>query len=114
MHIIFESRHAEAVALRDTASQRIRFSLRRLRTLVQRAKVRFVDVNGPRGGLDKECRLEVKTEKSGVLAISSIAGDWRTALDAALQRLIRTLTRGLQRQHKTSRRRPTPPHITGQ
>lgn len=107
MQIIFEARHAEAGALRETALQRVRFALRRLRTLVLRAKVRFVDVNGPRGGVDKQCLLEVKTEKSGVLAISTVASDWRSALNAALDRLVRTLTRLLQRQHKGVRSRTT-------
>lgn len=106
MQIIFESRHSEADDLRETALERVRFSLRRIRTQVLRTKVRFTDINGPRGGVDKQCQLEVKTDKSGVLVISTVASDWRAALNEALNRLVRALTRTLHRQHKAVRSRP--------
>nr|WP_315465151.1 HPF/RaiA family ribosome-associated protein [uncultured Rhodoferax sp.] len=109
MQVIFESRHAEGVALREEALQRVRFVLRRLGAIVPRAKVMLTDINGPRGGVDKHCLLEVKTEKSGVLVISSLASDWRTALDEGLDRLVRALTRTMHRQHKPMRGRLTKP-----
>jgi hypothetical protein len=39
------------------------------------------------------------------LVISSLASDWRTALDEGLDRLVRALTRILHRQHKPMRGR---------
>jgi hypothetical protein len=105
MQVIFESRHRHGGALREEALQRVRFVLRRLGAVVPRAKVMFTDINGPRGGVDKHCLLEVKTEKSGVLVISALASDWRTALDEGLERLVRALTRTLHRQQKPVRGR---------
>ena len=105
MQVIFESRDASAHGFREEAQGRVRFVLRRLGAVVPRAKVKFTDVNGPRGGVDKHCLLEVKTEKAGVLVISSLASDWRTALDEGLGRLVRALTRALHRQHKPVRGR---------
>ena len=105
MQIIFESRHATRGALREEALQRVRFVLRRLGAIVPRVKVMFTDINGPRGGVDKHCLLEVKTEKSGLLVIASLASDWRTALDEGLARLVRGLTRTLHRRHKPVRGR---------
>ncbi len=105
MQVIFESRHAAGGAMREEALQRVRFVLRRLGAVVPRARVMLTDINGPRGGVDKHCLLEVKTEKSGVLVISSLASDWRTALDDGLDRLVRALTRTLHRQHKPVRGR---------
>ncbi len=105
MQVIFESRQAVGRALREEALQRVRFVLRRLGAVVPRAKVMLTDINGPRGGVDKHCLLEVKTEKSGVLVISSLASDWRTALDEGLDRLVRALTRTLHRQQKPMRGR---------
>ncbi|WNO04685.1 HPF/RaiA family ribosome-associated protein [Rhodoferax mekongensis] len=105
MQVIFESRHPQGGALREEALRRVRFVLRRLGAVVPRAKVMFTDINGPRGGVDKHCLLEVKTEKSGVLVISSLASDWRTALDEGLDRLVRALTRTLHRQQKPVRGR---------
>ncbi len=105
MQLVFESRNTPAGALREEALARVRFVLRRLGTVVPRAKVMFSDINGPRGGVDKHCLLEVKTDKAGVLVISSRASDWRTALDESLDRLVRALTRALQRQHRPVRGR---------
>ena len=71
----------------------------------------FTDINGPKGGVDKHCLLEVKTEKSGVLVISSLASDWRTALDDGLERLVRALTRTMDRQRKPARTRLAKPTL---
>lgn len=100
MHIIFEPRHPDAASLRDLATHRVRFSLRRLSGLVPRVRVQLSDLNGPRGGVDKLCQVELRTAH-GVVVTSSRAGAWRDALDQALQRATRVLARSL-----ASRRRP--------
>jgi hypothetical protein len=114
MQVIFESRHAKADAWKEAALQRVRFALRRIGGVVLRAKVRFTDINGPRGGVDKHCLLEVKTEKHGVLVVSTLASDWRVALNEGLSRLVRTLTRTQQRQQRPVRGRLLPPESGGQ
>ena len=103
MQLVFESRNTQADALREEALARVRFVLRRLGTAVPRARVMLTDINGPRGGVDKHCLLEVKTDKAGLVVISSRASDWRTALDESLDRLVRALTRALQRQRRPVR-----------
>ena len=105
MQIIFESRDADASQMRDLSIERVRFSLRRLTALVPRAKVQFSDVNGPRGGVDKRCQVELKTDSAGTVVITSLARDWRTALDRSLSRATRVLTRSLQRSQKPGRGR---------
>ena len=105
MQIIFESRDADGAQMRDLSVERVRFALRRLSALVPRAKVQFSDVNGPRGGVDKRCQVEIKTESAGTVVIASRARDWRTALDRSLTRATRVLTRGLQRSQKPTRGR---------
>jgi hypothetical protein len=105
MQVIFESRDSEAAQMRDLSIERVRFSLRRLDSLVPRAKVQFSDVNGPRGGIDKRCQVELSTESVGTVVIASLARDWRTALDRSLGRATRVLTRSLQRNQKPVRGR---------
>jgi hypothetical protein len=107
MQIIFESRDADGSHMRDFSVDRVRFALRRLVVLVPRAKVQFSDVNGPRGGVDKRCHVELKTVNAGTVVITSLARDWRTALDRSLARAARVLTRGLQRSQKPVRGRPS-------
>lgn len=105
MQVIFESRAADGSQMRDLSVERVRFVLRRLTALVPRAKVQFSDVNGPRGGVDKRCQVELSTETTGAVVIASLARDWRTALDRSLGRAARVLTRSSQRHQKPLRGR---------
>ena len=105
MQITFESRDADGSQLRDVAVERVRFALRRLTALVPQAKVQFSDVNGPRGGVDKRCQVELRSDSVGTVVIASLARDWRTALDRSLARATRVLTRSLQRIQKPARGR---------
>jgi hypothetical protein len=105
MQVIFESRDGDGAQMRDLSVERVRFALRRLTVWVPRAKVQFSDVNGPRGGVDKRCQVELSTEAAGTVVIASLARDWRTALDRSLGRATRVLTRSLQRTQKPARGR---------
>jgi hypothetical protein len=105
MQVIFESRDADGTQMRDLSVERVRFALRRLSALVPRAKVQFSDVNGPRGGVDKRCQVELNTDSAGTVVIASLARDWRTALDRSLTRATRVLTRSVQRSQKPVRGR---------
>ena len=105
MQIIFESRDADGSRMLDLSVSRVRFALRRLGALVPQAKVQFSDVNGPRGGVDKRCQVELNTQAAGTVIITSLARDWRTALNRSLARATRVLTRSLQRKQKPMRGR---------
>lgn len=108
MQVIFESRDPAGAELRDVAERRVRFVMRRLVWLVPRAKVRLTDVNGPRGGVDKCCQIELKTDHVGIVSISSRARDWRSALEAALARAAQVLLRAWRRRREHNRALPHP------
>lgn len=93
MQVLFKSRHPQASELRELSERRVRFVLRRLTWLVPRAEVALSDVNGPRGGRDKRCQVELRTDGAGSVVVTSVAKDWRTALDDALARATRFLLR---------------------
>ena len=103
MQVLFKSRHPHATDLRDLTERRVRFVLRRLGWLVPRAEVQMSDMNGPRGGIDKRCQVELRTDGAGSVVVASVASDWRTALDNALARAARFLLR-LWRRSTDSRR----------
>ena len=103
MQVLFKSRHPQATDLRDLTERRVRFVLRRLGWLVPRAEVQMSDLNGPRGGIDKRCQVELRTDGAGSVVVASVARDWRTALDDALARAARFLMR-LRRRGSDSRR----------
>jgi hypothetical protein len=97
MQVLFKSRDPQATDLRDLTERRVRFVLRRLGWLVPRAEVQMSDVNGPRGGIDKRCQVELRTDGAGSVVVASVASDWRTALNKALARAVRFLMRALRR-----------------
>ena len=103
MQIIFESRDAEGSLMRDIAERRLRFVLRRLTWLVPRATLHLSDLNGPRGGIDKCCQVELKTEHAGTVVITAKARDWRSAIDDAMARAARTVLRTWRRRQEQAR-----------
>ena len=103
MQVLFNSRHPQATQFRDLTERRVRFVLRRLGWMVPRAEVKMSDVNGPRGGIDKRCQVELRTDGAGSLVVASVANDWSAALDNALARAARFLMR-LWRRGSDSRR----------
>lgn len=102
MQVLFEARSPAAHALRSVAVRRTRFVLRRLHWMVPRAHVHLDDVNGPRGGVDKRCRIELRAPAGEPIVVTSMATDWRRALDAALARAGRALLRWWQRHRSHS------------
>ena len=103
MKALFEARDPQATELRELTERRVRFVLRRLGWLVPRAEVQMSDVNGGRGGIDKRCQVKLKTDGAGSVVVTSVASEWRTALDHALARAARSLMR-LWRRDVDSRR----------
>jgi hypothetical protein len=105
MQVQFESRTPEAAQLRDLTIHRLQFAMRRLTWLVPRARVLLSDVNGPSGGVDKRCQLEIKTQNSGTLVITSVARDWRSALDTSLGKASQAVIRIWRREQRRDRPR---------
>ena len=87
-------------ALRDHAQRRIRAHLRRFAEDVSSVLVRIADVNGPRGGLDKHCRVTVKGPRVTTTVVE-LGADAYGAIEAAISRASRALARALDRQEST-------------
>ena len=105
MQVFFKSRDPQAADLLDLSQRRTRFVLRRLAWLVPQATVTMWDVNGLRGGIDKRCQVELTTDVAGTVVVTSVASDWRSALDKALARAARFLLRLVRRGGESRRLR---------
>jgi hypothetical protein len=103
MKVLFKSRDPEAIAMHELAKARSEFVFRRLAWLISKATVSLSDINGPRGGVDKRCQVEVQLNRENKVVATSIARDWRGAIDLALGRAVRSLVR--RRQHVKPTRR---------
>jgi hypothetical protein len=97
MHVVFQSRNEQASELRRLVVQRVRFVLRRLSWLSPRARIKLSDINGPHGGVDKRCQIELKTDGQPGVVVTAVAADWAQALNMALIKGVRALMRGWRR-----------------
>ena len=100
MQVIFESSDPQAAELRTVTERRVREALKRLAWLTPRVRVHLSDINGPRGGIDKRCQIELMTDGGKPVVVTSLARDWFSALQSALPRATRSLLHNLQRRRK--------------
>lgn len=85
-------------ALRNYMERRLRFSVRRLGHRINRLRVSVEDLNGPRGSVDKRCRIVAEIFPSGNLIIEETDARVHEAVDRAADRLRRSIRRELKRR----------------
>lgn len=83
--------------IREHAVRRLRFALSHVADHIRRVTVHLSDINGPRGGVDKCCRMVVTMEKLAEIAVEDIENDLYVAIDRATSRAARTVTRNIGR-----------------
>lgn len=81
--------------LRQFAERRVSFALDHLRR-IRRVCISVEDVNGPKGGVDKRCRI-CATLGFAPIVLEETQTDWQVAVARAIHRLDRTATERLQR-----------------
>ena len=83
-------------ALREYAERRLCFALVHAGDRIRRVAVRlFFDVNGPRGGADKRCRIEVTLNGLPAVVIEDTEANRYLVIDRATDRVGRTVMRRL-------------------
>ncbi|HZP03047.1 MAG TPA: HPF/RaiA family ribosome-associated protein [Terriglobia bacterium] len=92
-------------ALRDYIDRRLGLVLGRFAPRLRRLTVRLTDLNGPRGGVDKSCRLSASLIPQGKVLVSTTDVSLHAALDRAVERLDRALVRALKRRYAVNGRR---------
>jgi putative sigma-54 modulation protein len=82
-------------SVREYAQRRLNFALDRYGSRIRRVTVRITDLNGPRGGVDKQCRIKMEVVPSGVLLLEETHSDVYAAISGAVHRVTETLERTL-------------------
>ena len=85
--------------LRAHVERRLGFGLGRFGGRIGRVIIRFSDTNGPRGGVDKRCQIDVSVCPSGNVLVEDIDADLVVAVDHAADRASRCIARMLEREH---------------
>ncbi len=90
-------------ALRNHIERRLGFALSTCVTYIRRVQVRLHDINGPRGGADKCCLIQVRLDNLPDVVIRDTEADFYAAIDRAADRAGRTVARRLTRQRTLER-----------
>ncbi len=83
--------------LRSKIEERIRWSLGRFAERATKVCVRLTDINGPRGGVDKHCRIEVTVRGQKPHTVEDYDAEVLPVVGKATERLRRALVRAAQR-----------------
>jgi putative sigma-54 modulation protein len=95
--------------LPDHIERRLRFALSRFAIRIEKVVVFLHDHNGPKGGIDKVCRVLVKARGCGMIMATVADTDWFVAVDRATSRVGRSVARQIERlrsRHIASPRTP--------
>lgn len=98
MQVHTRSRHLQIDdAVRAHVERRLQFGLDRFSEQILRATVQLHDVNGPRGGEDKVCRIEVRLRSTGAVFVEASDCALLAAIDRAAERAAAAVSRALKR-----------------
>jgi ribosomal subunit interface protein len=104
MQISIRTRDIELTdALRDQIERRLKFALDAFQDHVQDALVYLMDLNGPKGGVDKLAQITIRVPGVGELAVRETGTTMPAALNRATRRLKYRLSEALSAVETLSR-----------
>ncbi len=86
-------------ALQDYIERRLRFALDRFSRRIRQVHVTLGDLNGPRGGIDKCCKLAISLDRSSTIVVESDASTVYAAIDDVAEKATTYVGRRLKRPH---------------
>ena len=84
-------------SIRHYANRRLSTALGRYQPTLQSVRMSLTDVNGPRGGVDKHCVIEVRVPALVPIVVRERDADLYVAIDRAADRVDRAVARRLAR-----------------
>jgi putative sigma-54 modulation protein len=87
-------------SLHDHVERRLNAALDRFERRISRVNVQLRDVNGPRGGIDQECRIAVKLVGVGDVFIEQRDESLHAAVATAVDRTAEAVRRAVARRKR--------------
>ncbi len=84
-------------AIREQVQERLAFALARFGKRIKNVTASLVDLNGPKGGVDKQCRLIVQLRPNRTVTIEETDSNICAAIARAADRAGHTVSRSLER-----------------
>jgi ribosome-associated translation inhibitor RaiA len=94
-------------SLKQLAERRLEFALSNYEDRIQSVSVVVSDLNGPRGGIDKEVRISVRMKRHGEIIVTDRDNDLAACLSRAAARCGRAVARSVDRIQKPKRQSPS-------
>lgn len=106
---IHSNKFALTDSLRSYIERRAEFALSWAQHKLPQIHLHLDDVNGPKGGLDKVCRIHIPVAGGKPVVIEETQIDMHIAIAHAIERAARTMSRRLERSRRY--RRDAPPVV---
>ena len=101
MNVNIQSRLVELTpGLETHIYRKLHFELSRMESHITALAIIVSDVNGPKGGIDKQCLLQVSVANKGYFVIKDRQTDIYYAIDRVMQRVSRLVARKIVRKHR--------------
>jgi len=109
LEIHLRSSHIEIDdTVREHVERRLQSTLARFGSHIQRVRVKILDINGPRGGKDKCCRIELRMLGAPSVFVEDTDADLLAVVDRATDRAGRAVARLVERARDHRERTPAP------
>ena len=100
-------------ALRTYTEHRLATALGWARDHTHKLAVSLSDINGPRGGVDKRCMIQVQMGSGRAVIIENVEADLYAAIDRAVDRADRAVVRQVERARHFTHTRMAATQETG-
>jgi len=91
--------------IRETIDRQFQFALSRFEKRIDSVQLTLRDNNGPRGGVDQECRAVVHMHDGTDIAVTEVQSSIMAAVAKLADRVAHAVTRRLDRKRDFSRMR---------
>jgi hypothetical protein len=86
--------------LKNHIERRLHFAMERFAARIQKVTVRMTDINGPRGGIDKHCRIAIDLVPRGTVMLEDRGENPFILVTDMAKRAGRSVRRELERRRR--------------
>ena len=90
-------------AIANHVKRRLKNALERRDERILHAQVHLSDINGPRGGVDKCCKVRIQLAGAPSIIVRDVSSSMYSAIDSAAQRISSNVGRRLTRMRNPKR-----------
>ena len=91
----------------DALQRRAERLLGRIAHRIAGLDVSLADLNGPKGGVDRQCQIQARLHDGNLVVVKARSAGFGAAIDLAMQKLARKLVKQRQRVVETRRQSPS-------